>query len=109
MNKFLILWLMFIWIMPQTKSLAAECLSPVLTAEQIKEIIDKERSTRTDLPKAFPKQGWKVNSQGCYYFYREYIIPEVPEGFHIFQLNRNGVIVDVIGGSMILPRPKYGE
>jgi hypothetical protein len=71
------------------------CAAPVLSDQQVKDIVDKERTTRTDLPKPFPEYRWIVRKQGRYYTYIEYGLPEAPEYNQIFKLNRYGAIVDV--------------
>ena len=70
------------------------CVAPVLSDQQVKDIINKQRATRTDLPAPFPKYRWLVRRQGCHYTYIEYRIPEAWESNHIFKLNQHGVIVD---------------
>jgi hypothetical protein len=75
------------------------CGAPALSDQAIKEIIDKERAARDDLPAAFPESRWVVRRQGCYYVYIEYGIPEAFHKEHIFKLNRHGVIVDAGGGN----------
>ena len=81
------------------------CVAPALSDQQVKESVDKERATRTDLPEPFPKYRWIVRKQGCYYVYIEYGLPEAPEYNHIFKLNQHGTIVDVQGGSQSMKCP----
>jgi hypothetical protein len=68
-----------------------------LSDQQVKDVIDTERTTRTDLPAAFPKYEWSVRRQGCYYIYFEYGLPKAIHKEQIFKLNQNGAIVDVEG------------
>lgn len=70
-----------------------------MTDQQVKEIVDKERSTRTDLPSPFPKFRWLVRRDGNHYTYAEYSLPETPEDSYFFTVNRNGVIVNVQSGT----------
>lgn len=74
------------------------CVAPPLSDQQVKDIIDKERATRTDLPTPFPKYRWTVQRRGCYYVYIEYGIPEVIHYVRIFELNQYGAIVDAQSG-----------
>lgn len=75
------------------------CVAPPLSDQQVKDIIQNERETRTDLPKPFPKYRWLVRKDGCYYVYIEYGLPEAPEYNQIFKINQRGVIVDVQMGA----------
>jgi hypothetical protein len=75
------------------------CVAPPLSEQQVKDIIDKERATRTDLPAPFPEYRWTVTKRGCYYGYFEHGIPEAIHYEQMFELNQYGVIVDVtVGG-----------
>lgn len=74
------------------------CVAPSLSDQDVKDIIDKGRAQRTDLPQPFPKYRWLVRRQGCHYEYIEYGLPEAPEFNHIFKLNQHGVIVNVQTG-----------
>lgn len=78
------------------------CVAPVLSDQQVKDTIDKERAERTDLPKSFPEYRWEVRREGCHYIYAEYGLPEAPEYNNIFRLNQYGVIVDVQSSGEIL-------
>lgn len=71
------------------------CVAPALSDSEVKRIIEQERATRTDLPKAFPKSKWVVRRQGCHYTAIEFLLPATPDANHIFTLNQRGVIVDV--------------
>ena len=82
------------------------CNAPPLSDQQIKDIVDKERKARTDLPEPFPKYRWVVKRQGCYYAYIEYGLPEAPEYNQIFRLNPHGEIVDVQGGGKAMKCPE---
>ncbi len=69
------------------------CVAPTLSDQQVKDIIDRERATRTDLPAPFPEYRWTARKQGCHYVYIEYGLPEAPEYNHIFSLNQYGAVV----------------
>jgi hypothetical protein len=78
------------------------CVAPALSDAQVKNVIDKERATRTDLPAPFAESRWSVRRQGCHYVFMETSVPEVLDGGRIFKLNQHGVIVDVqIGNSNV--------
>lgn len=77
------------------------CSAPTLADQQVKDIIDKERATRTDLPEPFPESRWTVRRKGCHYVYIEYGLPEVPDYSQIFMLNQNGAIVDAQMGTSV--------
>ena len=72
-----------------------ECVGPALSDQQVKNIIDKERITRTDLPAPFAESRWTVRKQGCHYVFTETGVPAALDGGRIFKLNHRGVIVDV--------------
>jgi hypothetical protein len=81
-----------------------KCDAPALTDQQVKDIVDKERLTRTDLPARFNQVKWVVRRQGCHYIYTEFGVPEALDLQHAFTLNQRGVIVDVqIGTSDTSP------
>lgn len=79
------------------------CVAPALSDQQVKDIIDKERATRTDLPARFPEFRWLVRRQECHYVYIEYGLPETPDNNHIFRLNQYGVMVDAEPGKPKCP------
>ncbi len=87
------------------------CVAPALSEQQVKDIIDKERATRTDLPAPFPKYKWDVRRQGCYYICFEYGLPQAFHKEQIFKLNQYGAIVDVQGAvkSMKCPDKVFTE
>ena len=85
------------------------CDAPSLSDQQVKDIIDKERSVRKDLPSAFPQYRWIVRKQGCYYVYIEYGLPETPDLNHIFKLNQDGVIVDADNQKLKCPDKVFTE
>jgi hypothetical protein len=60
----------------------------------VKQLINKERATRTDLPRPFPKSKWNIVREGCHYKAIESLVPETPDATNIFVLNQSGVIVD---------------
>ena len=70
------------------------CVASALSDQQVKEIIDRGRAARTDLPKSFPRSRWSVRRKGCHYVYIEYGLPEVPDYNHVFTVNQHGAIVD---------------
>lgn len=74
-----------------------DCVAPALSEQKVKELIDKERATRKDLPAPFPEYRWVVRRQGCHYVYIEYGLPETPDYNNIFRLNQHGVLVDAPG------------
>lgn len=75
------------------------CDAPPLSDQQVKNIIDKERVTRTDLPPPFPEYRWFVRRSGrlCHYLYREYAAGELHNN-QTFTLSPHGVIVDARRG-----------
>jgi hypothetical protein len=78
------------------------CVARPLSDQQVKDIVQKERASRTDLPKPFPKYRCLVRRQGCHYVYIEYGLPEAPEYNQIFKLNQHGAIVDAqVGGQSV--------
>ena len=85
-------------IFPALGYAQSTCVAPVLSDQQVKNIIEKERASRTDLPASFPKYRSTVRRQGCHYVYIEYSLPETPDQNHIFRLNQYGAIVDVTVG-----------
>ena len=95
--------LLLTWIiLPIVGSAQPVCQAPVISDQQVKDIVEKERGARGDLPKAFPKHRWIVRRQGCHYVYLEYGLPETPENVQIFKLNQHSVIVDVqVGGEPV--------
>ena len=82
-----------------------DCGAPVLSDQAVKDIIERERATRTDLPPPYPRSRWVVRRQGCYYAYVEYAVPEAPNRNHIFKLNPQGAIVDATTGLMLATAP----
>src|SRR3989344_5685913 len=72
----------------------SNCLGSALSDKAVREIIERERNLRGDLPKPFPKYRWIIRPKGCYYTYLEIGLPEAPEYNQSFTLNRHGVIVD---------------
>lgn len=91
-----------LFILPLVGYAQPTCVAPPLSQQQVKEIIDKARATRTDLPAPFPKYRWIVRQQGCHYVYIEYGLPETPGDHHIFRLNQYGAIVDAQTGGETL-------
>jgi hypothetical protein len=71
------------------------CVAPPISNQEVKNLIDRERNSRTDLPAPFPDFRWTVHRDGCYYVYIEYGIPERLHYDRIFKLNQYGVIVDI--------------
>ena len=91
--------LMAIALFPTLGFAQATCVAPDLSDRQIKDIIEKERATRSDLPAPLPQSKWSVRRQGCYYVYSEYAIPESFDTQRVIKLNQRGVIVDVQVGT----------
>jgi hypothetical protein len=82
------------------------CDARPLSDQQITEIVQKERATRTDLPRPFPKYRSLIRREGCHYVYIEYGLPEAPEHNQIFKLNQHGAIVDVQAGGQAVASMK---
>lgn len=74
------------------------CDAAPLSDAEIEAAIAAARATRTDLPPPFPSQRTVTREGGCHHLYIEYALPAAPDRNHIFQLNRQGVIVDVQAG-----------
>ena len=87
-------------ILPALGYAQPTCVAPTLSDQQVKDIIDREKATRTDLPAPFPEYRWTARKQGCHYVYIEYGLPETPEYNHIFRLNQYGAIVDAGSGGI---------
>ena len=85
------------------------CVAPVLSEQQIKDLIAKERTTRKDLPPPFAESRTVLRRHGCHYTYIEYGIPQRPDEQNIFKLNQHGVIVDVDPGSLACPAKVFTE
>ena len=84
------------------------------TNEQVKEIVDRQRAERTDLPDPFPEYRWSARNDGAYYVYIELALPAKPEHNQIFKINQAGIIVDVqsgigLGTHMKCPDPVFTE
>lgn len=79
------------------------CTAAPLSDQDIKTIVDRERSTRSDLPAQFEAYRWVVRRQECHYVYIEYALPERLHGNTVFTVNQRGMIVDVQPGSMQCP------
>ncbi|MGI0015149.1 MAG: hypothetical protein ACREBU_17180 [Nitrososphaera sp.] len=105
-----VLVLLFVMVMfPSLGYPQPTCVAPALSDQQVKDIIDKERVTRTDLPRPFPKYKWIARRQGCHYVYIEYGLPEVFDNFRIFKLNQYGAIVDADTSSLKCPDKVFTE
>jgi hypothetical protein len=88
-------------IFPFSALAQSDCGAPELSADQIHEIIKRERGNRNDLPRAYPKYEYKVNKKGCYYDYFEIGLPYKPEYSKSFMVNRFGTIVEArVGNGM---------
>lgn len=86
-------------VLPVSVLATNHCPPLELSAEEVHEIIKKEREKRGDLPSAYSKPEYVVKKMGCYYLYEEYELPRKPEDGLTFLLNRFGVIVDItLGG-----------
>jgi hypothetical protein len=83
---------------PSTGHPQPACAARPLSDQEVRDVVEREREARADLPRPFPEQRWVVNRQGCYYNYIEYGIPETFHKEQIFKLNGTGVIVDVLVG-----------
>lgn len=84
-------------IFPGSALAQNDCGAPELSADQIHEIIKKERENRDDLPRAYSKYEYKVEKQGCYYEYWEEKLPHTLHLSRRFTLNRFGAIVGILG------------
>lgn len=91
----LLAWMIF----PAIVHAQPRCVAPPLSDQQVKGLIDKARSERSDVPRPFAKSRWVVKRQGCHYVYVEYAVPATPDESNIFRLNQYGVIVDVQTGT----------
>ena len=87
----------------------AACTAPELSNQEVKKIVDRERTVRHDLAQPFPKYRWDVKKQGCYYVYIEVGLPEAPEYSQSFTLNQRGVIVDAAPAGMHCPEQVLTE
>jgi hypothetical protein len=76
------------------QEIAAKCSEPTLTDAQIKQIVDRERSARTDIRPADPNANWAVKRKGCHYLYTELDPSGLPDSGYTIVLNQKGVIVD---------------
>lgn len=79
------------------------CVAPVLSGQQVKDLIDKARETRTDLAAPFSKYKWSVTRQWCHYVYVETGLPERPDYRQSFKLNQYGAIVDADKSNLKCP------
>lgn len=87
----------------------AACEAPPLSEQQVKDIVDRSRAARDDLPPQFPRFSWAMRRQGCSYVYTETGLPAAPDYNYIFRLNQNGVLVDVEHAAMKCPDRLLGE
>ncbi|MDT4330395.1 hypothetical protein ACQE3E_01600 [Methylomonas sp. MED-D] len=74
------------------------CTALELSKEQVVDIVNAERRSRGDLPKAFSESQYTLNRHGCYYILIESAVPLRPGKNIVFKLNQNGVIVDAMRG-----------
>jgi hypothetical protein len=70
------------------------CSEPPLSEQQLKEIVEKARTERKDLPAAFAQAETVVRRLGCHAEYIERALPRRPEEQNVFLINQRGVIVD---------------
>lgn len=85
------------------------CVAPLLSDQEVKDIVDKARETRTDLAAPFSEYRWIVRRQGCHYAYIEYFLPETPDYHQFFKLNQYGVIVDADTSTLKCPDKTFTE
>jgi hypothetical protein len=90
--------LLGILMLPAAGLAQPACAEPVLSDQQVKNIVEREKATRTDLPAPFADYRSVVSRHGCHYVYIEYGLPEAFHKEHIFKLNQRGVLVDVESG-----------
>jgi hypothetical protein len=83
------------------------CPELTLSSEQVKQLIDRARETRTDLTAPFPDYSWSVRRQRCYYIYTEVGRPEAPDKNNVFWINQHGQIVDMRPGNMTCPAKEF--
>ena len=76
-----------------------KCTAPELSADQIHELVVKERKTRDDVPPAFPKYKYNGRKEGCFYIYIEYGLPLVFDYGQTFRLNQSGMVVEATIGN----------
>jgi hypothetical protein len=86
-----------------------DCAGQVLTDQQVKELVTKARSTRTDLPAPFTQARTSLTRSGCYYTYIEFGLPETPHRTNIFKLDAHGNIVDIQPGTPTCPEKTFTE
>jgi hypothetical protein len=85
-------------IFPDLTYSQQKCTPPELSADQIHEIVMKERKTRDDIPPAFSKYEYIVRKKRCHFVYIESGLPPTFHNTQIFILNKFGVIVEVLIG-----------
>jgi hypothetical protein len=102
-NRLVLTSLLATAIFPALAAAQPVCVAPALSDQQVKDIIDKARETRTDLGAPFPKYRWTVRRQGCHYVYIETGLPEAPDYRQSFKLNQYGAIVDADNSRLKCP------
>jgi hypothetical protein len=85
------------------------CVVPDLSAKQVKDIIDKARATRSDLPAPLADYKWNVTRKGCHYVYVETGLPEAPDYRNVLTLNQHGAIVDADHSNLTCPEKILSE
>jgi hypothetical protein len=81
-----------------TASAQSHCTGPDFTDNQIREIVRRERSIRTDIPKEYENFTVSIRRKGCFYEYTESRSPSAFGGDRFFTLNQYGVIVSLKHG-----------
>lgn len=110
MQRMILSLFLLMSVIPAARAHAqAGCVAPALSDQRVKDIVDKERKSRTDLPAPFPQLTWSVQRRGCHYMYVEHGEPAGPERINIFWLNQYGVIVDATPGTMKCPDKEFSE
>src|ERR1044071_5817152 len=108
-NRLAPVFLFVLMVFPVLGYQQPSCDMPELSAQEAKDIIERERAARTDLPAPFPESTWTVRRQGCHYVYVEYAVPAAPEQYHLFKLNQHGGIVDATPGKLKCPEKIFKE
>lgn len=90
----LTLGILHLLIFPDSSYSQNKCTLPEITADQIHELVAKERKARDDVPPAFPKYEYTGRKEGCYYMYIEHGLPYAFEYAQIFRLNQSGMVVE---------------
>lgn len=101
------------FVLPLGALAQPKCVAPDLSDEQVKDIIDKARSTRSDLLEAYSEYAWEARKMGCHYLYVESGIPIAFHFEQVYKINQFGAIVDAYSGdgnlAMSCPQDELSE